>query len=278
MEPGPAPVEGRVHPAVVPDRQMGGIAGIDPHLAVVEVEGLGRIGEEMEDVPAQEAEGPAAVAAVGDPDTQGVDLLVVLRIEVDVGEIPADRGEDQEVRGVGPGPGLAAVGRPVDLGPPLLALVQVVDQDIGLVRIGGRHGQADPARLRPARQAAAQTTPGRPGVLALLYAARRAGDARVVLPGRSVDDRGIRGGDDHVVGPGPFVDVKDVIPGGPAVERPVEAAVGIGRPVMAVDGGEGDVGIGRMDVDLADVVRVREAGGARSPRRRPSGRRPSPAS
>ena len=259
MEPCPAPVECRIDAAVVPDRQMGGIAGVDPHLAVVEMEGLGRIGEKMKDVPAEEAEIPAAIAAVGDPDAQGVDLLVVLRIQVDIGEIPADLGKDQQVFGVGPRPGQAAVGRLVDFGTPRLALVQVVDEDIGFGRVGRGNGQPDAARLRTAWQPSAETAPGLPGVLAFPYAARRAGYAGVVFPRRGVDDRGIRGGDDHVVGTGAFVDVQDVFPGGPAIERPVESAVGIGRPVVAMDGDEGDVGVGRMDVDLADVEGILKA-------------------
>ncbi len=125
--------------------------------------------------------------------------------------------------------------------------------------VGRGHGQSDPARLRAVRQAAAESAPGLPGVFALPDAARRAGDPRVALPGRGVDDRRVRGGDDHVVGPRALVDVEDVFPSGPSVERPVEPPVGIGGPVVAVDGDEGDVRVGRVDVDLADVVGALEA-------------------
>ena len=210
------------------------------------------------DVAADEAEGLAAVGAPGQPDAQGVDLLVVLRIKINVGEVPADPGEDQQVVLVRPPPGRAAVVRPVDLGGGSVAAVEVVDQDVGLGGVPRRDGQADPPRPLARRQAPGQAPPGRPAVLALVDAARRAGDVGIALPGRGVDDVRIGGGDDDVVGPGPLVDEEDVVPGPAPVPGPIDAPVGIGRPIVAVNGDEGRFGIARMDVDLPDMVGVLE--------------------
>ena len=80
-----------------------------------------------------------------------------------------------------------------------------------------------------------------------------------VLPHPGVEDLGVRGIDGQVAGPGLGIDVEDLLPGLAAVERPVDAAVLVRAPEVALGGDVDDVGIDRVDDDAADEAGLGQA-------------------
>jgi len=59
---------------------------------LVEVERIGRIGKDMEDVTPHEVERLSAVGGVANPHAAGPDFVVVFGIDLAAAEVPADPG------------------------------------------------------------------------------------------------------------------------------------------------------------------------------------------
>jgi hypothetical protein len=90
-------------------------------------------------------------------------------------------------------------------------------------------------------------------------AASEAPGSAIDVPYGGEEDAGIVGVDDEVDGSRVVVAVEDFVPGGAAILGAEHAAVGIPAVGMAEGGDVDDIGIGGMDADARDSLRVGEA-------------------
>ncbi len=199
-------------------------------------------------------EGLAGIDRLPHLDVEHPAGIGVLWVGVDVRVVP---GALAQVAVVGAAhPRLAAVVGAVD------ATVRVLDHRVDAATDGRRDDDADLA-LDPLRQAGLVVEP-----LPAVAAIARAPEAGALATGRhevrpalglprpGEDDARVVRVDREVVDTGPLGDEEDVVPGLAAVQRAVEAALGV-RAVGVPEGGDVDaVGIARVNAHLADVARL----------------------
>src|SRR5437016_1782960 len=156
----------------------------------------------------------------------------------------------------------------VDQGPIGAAVIAAVeaallgfDERIHNVRIGAGNGHADAAERALGHAVAFDALPGSAVVVRTVKAVFVA--ATVERPGRAVafphcgeEDVGILRIENDVDAAGAVVEVENFLPGFAAVAGAEDAALVVRTVGMAESGYKSDIGIRRMDDDLADVARV----------------------
>ncbi len=268
MEPRRAAIGREVHAAVVAEDHVPGIGGIDPQIVMVEMQGRRRMVVEMRDQAVHLLKRAAAIVRSLEIRRQRIEQIRVVGRHDD----DAVRAEpDAVVLHRELAPMFAAVVGAIDLRaggdragplrPGVLDGRLVRDERVDRLGRGRRHGQADAADERAARQSAGQLLPRLAAVNRLVDAGPRAVLDRVprraiVLVRRRVDRVGTRRIEDHVSGPGLVRDVQHLLPRLAAVLRPEQAPLLVGREQMAERGDKDDVGVGRMDGDAPDVMGV----------------------
>ncbi len=269
-----AAVVGDVDAAVVVVDQVVAVVRVDPQAVVVAVE-PGRV------------EAPPGLAAVGrlrKAQAHDVDRLGRARVDPDLPEDPAvGAAEAVHARRADLAPAGPRVVGAVDLGaddaPLLRPAVGVLLAGFGL---GARCVVVDIGvecrRLRPAKvdadapggdrvgQPGVDRRPGLAAVRRLEQAVLAAGPGIAPAQADAVPGRGVQGVGrlrvhDEIVRPDPVVDEQDFLPGGSAIGCLVDAAVGIGGPLVARGRDVDDVGILRVDDDPGDGVGLLEPHG-----------------
>ena len=253
--PAVAPVGAVPQAAVVAGDDVGGIAGVDPDLVVVPVHAAGDAGKALAPVLAGDQLQVSLEHPVG-----------VLRIHGDVGEVEGP--PDHELAAVPLAPGPAAVIGAEEGG------AGALDHGIDDVGVGGGDGDTDPPQ-RPRREALVRLRclpgPAGPPVGGDIEAAARrlvrtlpAGAegpalAPEVPQGREQLVRVLRVDGQGRAARGQVRTLQDLAPGHAAVGGLVEAPVGGIAPQPSGDAGIDRVGIARVDDDLRDPLRVRQA-------------------
>ena len=244
VDPGGAAVMGFVDPAVAPGEEVPRIRGVDPESVVVDVlEGLADVLECLSPV-------------MGDlhPGVHGVDPVDVGRIADELVVVVAAGGVVGALL-----PRLAAVGGAK--GP---ALVEGgVEDTVDHIGFDGRETQAHPPLVHRG-QPGGDLTPGLAPVGGLVEPGLgTAVDERPGVPpalvGRRQDGVGVGGVEPDLGDPGVVGDVEDPLPGGAAVDRAIEAAIAAGAPQRTLRRHPDNVGVARVDDDVADVLRLLEA-------------------
>src|SRR6266699_6138027 len=156
----------------------------------------------------------------------------------------------------------------VDQGPVGAAVIAAVeaaflrfDQRVNNIRIGAGNRHANAAERAFGHAVAFNAFPGSTVVVrtveTVLVAATVEHPGRAVtFPHRCKKDMGILRVENAVNATGAVVEVKNFLPGFAAIAGAENAALGVFAVGVAESGDEGDVGIGGMNDDLADVARV----------------------
>ena len=212
---GEAAVVGLVQTRVAGEVEVFGIGRVDPHGVMVGVH-PDVVGGPLGDL----GEGAAAVLAPVGRSGQGVDAVLVRRVDEDVRVV---HGADVLIAHLLPA--LAAV-----LAAVATRFGGMLNKDVEYLRIRG--GQRDPdAALVALGQPVRELAPGVAAVGGLVQAAAWAtpveapGAALALVHGR-VEDIGVGGVDDEVDRAGVIVDEEDLVPGGATVAGAVHAALG----------------------------------------------------
>ena len=240
-------VEGDIRAAVVGVDHVHRVLGIDPEVVVVAVGDADALGE-----------GPAAVNGLVETDIQAVHRVLVVRVGEDVDVVP---GALAQVRvAVDAVPGLAAVVGAVEAAGFSLGLDEHPDA-VGVRRRDRDRGLADEA-LRG--QAAFDARPVVATIGAAVDAAvLAAGDHRPRLPlgapGAGVEDARVVRVHLDVHHAGALGEVEHLLPGGAAVQGAEDAAVLVRPEDVSERRRVGDIRIGRMDRDGADLAGVPQA-------------------
>ena len=190
-------------------------------------------------------------------DVHDVENVLVARIGDDVHVVP--RTLPQAVIGIHQLPRFAAVIRAIKSAIRIVRL----DQRVHAVRVR-RHGHAD-LSVWPLRQAVfLDVLPGRAAIVRAVEAAARASARHAprsapCLPQRRKKNVWIMRIEGYIDAAGVFVFVENLLPCLSAVGRAEDAAFGV-RPVGMPQGrDEGDIGIRRINNDLADRARIVQA-------------------
>ena len=244
--PGLAAVQGDAGAAVVPLGHPPRVSGVDPQVVVVPVRGrdLG--------------EGRPAVGRLPHPEVEDVEGVGVLGVGEDVAVV--ERAVDEVAAARHPLPVPAAVVGPVQ--PGLFRL----DDGPHPLRPGRGNGDADlPLDPLGKSRLVRQVLPGVAAVAGLVQAAsgaaaRHVPEVAVRLPDRRVDDARVVRVHRQVDGPGPVAGEQDPLPVPAAVARAVHPALVVGAEQVAEGGDVHEVGVVRVDADLADVAGVLQPG------------------
>ncbi len=270
----PAGVVGDVDAAVAAKDPAVGVLRVDPHRAEV----AEPLGEQVPRVPREALPRPAAVLRAEQRVAVDDDPPVVVRIDPDLIERVPRLRTHVVGRGVHLPPRPAAVVGSVDLAAdrPRLRILAACTIALRLLlrrRTGGEvlghrvedfgvllvDVEADSALLRG--QTGRQLLPGPPAVGRLENAAALSALQEFPRPSlhvvhRRVERVGALAVEHEVDGAGPIVEVEDLLPGLSAVGRLEHAALLVGRPEAAHRRDVDDVGVGGMDDDAADVLRL----------------------
>src|SRR5205085_1837747 len=134
-----------------------------------------------------------------------------------------------------------------------------LDEGVDAAAVAGGDRQADAAPNAGGQAVAGELLPGVAAVGRAVQATAGAAAGEVPRP----PPRLPQGGEQHarvvrvegdVDGAGVGVLLEDLLPGLAAVGGAVDAALGVGAERLAEDGGEGDVGVLRVDGDLTDLT------------------------
>ena len=235
MHPGFSFVIAHIQSPIITQSQMIGMAGIDPQLAVIEMQRIGRAGKNMVHIAAHQLEGFTSVRAVGHPDTESENLFIIFGIDITVCEIPTDPGKDLQLLLVGAAPALSPIQSAVYFSRRTFVFIQVVYQGIDFIGIGPGYGHPNASGFRSDWKTVLQARPGLAHITTSIDPAFLPGDSRIVLPHGDIDVLRRRGSNNYIIGSCPFVDIQHMFPGFSAIKSPVQAPVGIGRPEMPHD-------------------------------------------
>jgi len=156
----------------------------------------------------------------------------------------------------------------VDHGPVRAAIIAAVeaaflrfDQRVNDIRIGAGNGHADAAERTLGHAVAFDALPGGAVVVrtveAVLVAATVERPRRAVaFPHCGEEDVGVLRIENDVAAARAVAEVENFLPGFAAITRAEDAALGVRAVGVPESGDKGDIGIRRMDDDLADVARV----------------------
>ena len=199
----------------------------------------------------------AAVDGLVVADVEGVHRVLVHRVGVDVRVVPGALLESTVV--VHPPPRVAPVLGAVDAA----LVVGRLHEHPHAVGVGAGHGNrrlADKSggesALEPIPRVAAVRRTKHAG---LLGAGDRGPRLALAPPRRGEDDAGVPRVDGEIHGARGVGNREDVVPALPAIRGAKHAALGVGSEGVAQGGDEGHVRIVRVNLDAADLTRVREA-------------------
>ena len=155
-------------------------------------------------------------------------------------------------------------GRSGVVGPEEAAVIRL-NLRVHAARVGAGDRQADLAEHAPGQTGMTRdlgpmiAAVGRREDAAARPAARHLPGIAGRLPERDVQHARVVRIDDDLVGAGPVVAEQDLLPGLPAVFRPVDAALRVRRRVMTERGDVHEIRVGRIDPDLGDHLRLGQA-------------------
>ncbi len=238
--PGLTAIQGHIGAAVVRLDEQVRVPRVDPHVVVVTMGS----GQPFERFP--------AVRRLPEPGRVDIDHVGVARVGIDI-DIVEGAVQQRVVLAHEPEAGAAIVG-------PIQAAAGLrLDERVDPVGVRRRHRQvrlADQLVRKTVRQLPPRIAPVGRTIDPALPGAR---DDRPRLPlgppHRRVDRGGIVGRQLQVGGPGGIRHEQDPLPAGPAVGRPVDPALRVGRERVADGGNEHDIGIRRVHDDRTDLSR-----------------------
>ena len=247
-------VAGDGDPAVAGDDLAVAVLRVDPHVVVVPhgtlQERRGRGGDAaVQSGAVGRGQEVGFVGVVGVGLATGVVRRAARQVAVVAGQLPL-------AAAVVGAPQLAAVGVAALPGHAVAGL----DEGVDPVRVVGAHAQRDLADLAGGQAVPFQPRPRRAAVAGDVdRAAGAAGGARPGadgdLPHAGEEGAGVGRIDHQVAGAGLLVHEEHVLPGDAAVERAVDAALGLGRVAVADRRRVDDVRVGRVHDDAADPAR-----------------------
>ena len=246
--------------AVARDHQVLGVGRVDPHRVPVGV-----------DAPSRETRRLAAVVGIAERRAHPVNAIGALRVDADLRVVEGARvAQVPELER----PRRAAVGRPIQAARRLRALGRIgllagrervrggvgFDHRIDDLAVRRRNRDANAALGGSGEAAPGDFGPGGAAVGTLPERGTRAAGGEKVrpahpLPAGGPEDVGVHRVHRDVDEARLVGDELEARPALAAVDGLVEAAVGIGVPGRAQGGDPGDVGIGRVHDDPADVLR-----------------------